>query len=228
MKILSLHSWDVSYSEARAIQESLRHKVKSGSLQKRLRFVAGADVSYEKHGDIFFAGVLVWDMKTGEVVEERGAVGRVTFPYIPGLLSFREAPVLLEAFRGVESRVDAVIVDGQGLAHPRGFGLASHICLLLNKSGAGCAKSLLVGEHDTVGSRKGDRAALMFDGCCVGTALRTRDGVKPVFVSPGHRLSVEAAAELVLRCSIKYRQPEPTRLAHGFVNRIRREKLSGH
>ena len=223
MKILTLHPWDVSYPEARAIQESLRSKVKSGALPKRLRFIAGADVSYEKHGDLFFAGVVVWDMKMLEAVEERGAVGRVSFPYIPGLLSFREAPILLEAFRAVTNRVDAVIVDGQGLAHPRGFGIAYHICLLLNKAGAGCAKSLLVGEHGAVGWRKGDRAALMFDGYCVGTALRTRDGIKPVFVSPGHLLSVDAATELVLHCSIKYRQPEPTRLAHCFVNRLRRE-----
>jgi len=192
-------------------------------LPKRLRFVAGADVSYEKHSDLFFAGAVVWDMKKLEVVEECGAVTRVNFPYIPGLLSFREAPSILEAFRKVTNRVDAVIVDGQGIAHPRGFGLASHICLLLDKPGAGCAKSLLVGKHGPVGMRKGDRTDLMYDGKRIGVALRTRDNVKPVFISPGHRLGVDETAELVLRCALKYRLPEPTRMAHNYVNKLRRD-----
>ena len=223
MNARSLHDWDVSYAEARSIQESLRGKIKTGSLPKSLRFVAGADVSYEKHGDLFFAGVVVWDARQAEVVEERGHVAKVIFPFIPGLLSFREAPVLLEAFKKISSRVDAVIVDGQGLAHPRGLGLASHICLLLNVRGVGCAKTLLVGEHKAVGSKKGSRSDLMLAGDRVGVTLRTRDNVKPVYVSPGHKLGVDDATELVLRCSIKYRLPEPTRMAHNFVNRLRRE-----
>lgn len=223
MKVRSLHPWDVSYSEAIRIQESLRGKIKPGPLPKRLRYVAGADVSYEKHGDVFFAGVVVWDLKRGEIVEQAAARGRVKFPYIPGLLSFREAPVLMKAFEKVTSRVDAVIVDGQGIAHPRRLGLASHTCLLVNKPGAGCAKTRLVGEHAEPGEKKGDRASLIHEGDRVGVVLRTKERVKPVFVSPGHKTGTDEAAELVLMCTGKYRLPEPVRMAHNYVNRLRRE-----
>ncbi len=223
MKVRSLHGWEVSYSEAVRIQESLRKKIKPGPLPKKLRYVAGADVSYEKHGDTFFAGVVVWDLETGEIVEEADAWAKVKFPYIPGLLSFREAPALLKAFGEVASRVDAVIVDGQGVAHPRRFGLAAHTCLLVNKPGAGCAKTRLAGEHKEPGKKKGDRADLIHQGDRVGLVLRTREGVKPVFVSTGHRLGTDEAAELVLMCTGKYRLPEPVRKAHNYVNRLRTE-----
>jgi len=223
MRVRSLHSWDVSYAEAVRMQEFLGKKIKPGPLPSRLRYVAGADVSYEKHGDTFFAGVVVWDLKRGKAVEEAGARGMVNFPYIPGLLSFREAPVLVKAFGKVSSRVDAVIVDGQGVAHPRRFGLASHICLLVDKPGAGCAKTRLVGEHEQPGENKGDRTDLIHHGERVGIVLRTRKGVKPVFVSTGHRLGADEAAELVLMCTGKYRLPEPVRMAHNYVNRLRRK-----
>jgi len=222
MRVHSLHKWDVSYAEARAVQEKLRGGVAAGPLPETLRYVAGSDVSYEMHGDLFFAGVIVWDVETGKVVEERGAVERVSFPYIPGLLSFREAPVLLKAFEKVESRVDAVLVDGQGIAHPRGFGLACHICMSLEKPGAGCAKSLLVGEYSEPAISKGSRADLIHDGKRIGSVLRTRDGVKPVFVSPGHMLGIDESADLVLSCAVKYKLPEPNRLAHNYVNGLRK------
>jgi deoxyribonuclease V len=225
MKIRHIHSWDVSYEEARKLQESLRSKLVTAPPKKTPRFIAGADVSYEKHGDLFFAGVVVWDSENFSVVEERGFVAKVKFPYIPGLLSFREAPVLMEAFAKIKSAVDAVIVDGQGIAHPREFGLAAHVTYLLDVPGAGCAKTLLVGEHSDVGINRGSRADLLVNGKRLGVALRSKDKVKPVFVSPGHRMSVDAAADLVLKCSIKYRLPEPTRLAHHFVNKLRRDEI---
>lgn len=223
MRVRRIHSWKISYEEARRLQEKLRDELIIEPLRPGARFIAGTDVSYEKHGDMFFAGVVVWDLKKGELIEEKGAVDKVTFPYIPGLLSFREAPVLLKACQKIRSPVDAVMVDGQGIAHPRGFGLAAHVSFLLDLPGVGCAKSRLIGEHDPVGSKRGDRADLLIAGLKAGVALCTRDNVKPVFVSPGHRMTVDAATRLVLECSTKYRLPEPTRLAHHFVNRLRRE-----
>jgi deoxyribonuclease V len=223
MNIKNIHSWNVSYEKARGIQESLRQLLIEEPLRAGIHLVAGADVSYEKHGDLFFAGVVVWDMNDGTVVEECGAMGRVKFPYIPGLLSFREAPVLLKAFRKVKTDVEAVIVDGQGIAHPRGFGLAAHVSYLLDIPGVGCAKTRLVGNHREVGTQRGDFADLIFDGRKVGIALRTKDGVKPVFVSPGQRMDIKSAAALIIKCTKSYRLPEPIRLAHQFVNRLRRE-----
>jgi len=223
LRVRRLHSWSLSYEEARRLQEKLRNRLSTEPLAPRARFIAGTDVSYEIHGDTFFAGVVVWDMEKRELIEEKGYVGHVTFPYIPGLLSFREAPVLLKAFQKIRSPVDVMIVDGQGIAHPRGLGIAAHISLLLDIPGAGCAKSRLIGEHAEVGGKRGNRADLLINGVRVGVALRTRDGVKPVFVSPGHRITVDAAANLVMKCTTKYRIPEPTRLAHHFVNRMRRE-----
>lgn len=225
MKIPRSHRWDVSYAEARAIQESLRGKLIFKAPAKATKFIAGTDVSYEKHGDLFFAGVVVWDIKSGEVVERKGSRGCVKFPYIPGLLSFREAPVLLDAFQKIESKIDVVICDGQGIAHPRGFGLAAHVSYLLDLPGVGAAKTRLIGEHEEVGRKRGERSDLLIEGKKVGVALRTKDNVKPVYVSPGHKMTIDAAAELVLRCCTKYRLPEPTRLAHIFVNSLRKAEL---
>jgi len=223
MKVRRIHPWNVPYAKARQIQESLREGLVSGRLRAKVSNVAGADVSYEKHGDLFFAGVVIWNVDEEAVIEEKGAVGRVKFPYIPGLLSFREAPVLLEAFRKIKSPVDAVLVDGQGIAHPRGFGLAAHVSYILDIPGVGCAKTRLVGEYDEPGRRRGSRSDLIVDGRKVGVVLRTKDGVKPIFVSPGHRMDVESAAGLALQCATRYRIPEPIRLAHQFVNRMRRQ-----
>ncbi len=223
MKVKNLHSWNVSYKKAREIQESLRKGLIFKPLKNDARYIAGADVSYEKHGDVFYAGVVVYDLADKRVIEEKGAVGPVDFPYIPGLLSFREAPVLMRAFRKIRAPVDAVIVDGQGIAHPRGFGLASHVSLLLDVPGVGCAKTRLVGEHGDVGEKRGKRADLTIDGERIGVVLRTKDRVKPVYVSPGHLVDVDSAAKLVIDCSAEYRLPEPTRLAHLYVNKMRRE-----
>ncbi|MBN1882908.1 MAG: endonuclease V [Deltaproteobacteria bacterium] len=226
MKIESLHSWDVDYQTARSIQEHLRGRLILTGGNSSFTLVAGADVSYNRGDDVFFASVVVMDLHTGAIVEKVHHHGCVTFPYIPGLLTFREGPVVLGAFEKLTVTPDVVIFDGQGIAHPRGLGLAAHLGLILDLPSAGCAKSRLVGEHGPVGWEKGSITPLMYEEKKVGAVLRTRTGVKPVFVSPGHRLDCMGAVDLVLSAVGKYRLPEPIRHAHTSVNTFRRE-LSG-
>jgi deoxyribonuclease V len=223
MKFADLHSWELSYREAVALQRELAGKVTLHGGYRNPGTVAGVDVSYEKHGDFFFAGVVVLDFPSLEVREEVSASGRVTFPYIPGLLSFRELPVILEAFRRLQTIPDVVLVDGQGIAHPRRFGVASHLGVWVDLPAIGCAKTRLCGDHEEPGRRRGDRVPLLLDGSPVGVVLTTRDGIRPLFVSPGHRIDIAGAADLVMACCRRYRMPEPTRLAHLLTNRLRRE-----
>lgn len=224
MKIRRLHSWSVDYQTARSIQDSLRDRVVLRGPGKPTRLVAGADVSYAKHDDRLYAGVVVLRLPDLELVAEAQAAGQATFPYIPGLLTFREAPVLLEAIRQLRVVPDAFMFDGQGIAHPRGMGLATHIGLFLDLPSVGCAKSRLIGEHDEVGPTQGDWSPLCHEGRTIGAVVRTRENVKPVFVSPGHRMTLAASVRLVLRTVERYRLPEPTRLAHLLVNRIRKSQ----
>jgi deoxyribonuclease V len=227
MDVPCLHDWSMNFREAVALQRELAGRVLlADCLPRPLRTVAGVDVSYEKHGDLFFAAVVVLSFPELEPMEEAFAVGRVTFPYIPGLLSFRELPVVLDAFRNLRTVPDAVLVDGQGIAHPRRLGIASHLGLWLELATVGCAKSRLCGEHPPPGDRRGDQVPLTLDGERIGTVLTTRDRVKPLFVSPGHKTDIAAAAELTLDCTRRYRMPEPTRLAHLLTNKLRREAKS--
>jgi len=224
MNVPHLHDWSMNYREAVALQRELAGRVLlDDALPSPLRTVAGVDVSYEKHGDLFFAAVVILSFPELEPVEEAFAAGRVTFPYIPGLLSFRELPVVLDAFRSLRTAPNAVLVDGQGIAHPRRLGIASHLGLWLDLPTVGCAKSRLCGEHPPPGARRGDRVPLTLEGEPVGTVLTTRDGVKPLYVSPGHKTAIASSAELTLACSRRYRMPEPTRIAHLLTNRLRRE-----
>jgi deoxyribonuclease V len=214
----------MTYREAVELQRELAEKVVLGDcLPRPVRTVAGVDVSYEKHGELFFAGVVVLSLPEFQVIEEVTASGRVTFPYIPGLLSFRELPVILDAFRALRTAPEAILVDGQGIAHPRGLGIASHLGLWLNLPTVGCAKSRLCGEHPEPGCKRGDMAPLLVGGARAGVVLTTRDGVKPLYISPGHLTDIDSAARLTLACCARYRMPEPTRLAHHLTNRVRRE-----
>ena len=224
MDFPQLHNWSMTYREAAELQRELAEKVVLGDcLPRPVRTVAGVDVSYEKHGELFFAGVVVLSLPEFQVIEEVTASGRVTFPYIPGLLSFRELPVILDAFRALRTAPEAILVDGQGIAHPRGLGIASHLGLWLNLPTVGCAKSRLCGEHPEPGRKRGDMAPLLVGGARAGVVLTTRDGVKPLYISPGHLTDVAAATRLTLACGARYRMPEPTRLAHHLTNRVRRE-----
>ncbi len=223
-----LHRWDVTYREAVAIQEDLRGKLilrDDGALDS-IRTVAGADISYEKGSDLFFAAVVLMDFPGLALIEEAAFSARVSFPYIPGLLTFREGPPLLAAFAKLGQTPDLVFFDGQGIAHPRGIGLAAHLGLLLDLPAIGCAKSRLVGSYGPVGEKRGSHAALICGDRQVGAVVRTRERTRPIFVSQGHRIALPKAVTLVLSCCRGYRLPEPVRRAHLAVNRLRMGQAS--
>ena len=223
MKIKQLHSWRVDYKKAIQIQENLRELLTFEKYTGKIQTIAGADVSYDKHSGRFYAGVVVFKLnKQLELIEEATAVGKARFPYIPGLLSFREAPILLMAFRKLKNNPDIVLFDGQGIAHPRHFGLASHMGLILDKPSIGCAKSRLVGEYGSVENTAGAYSKLIYENKIVGVVLRTKKNTKPIFISPGHRTNLTFAIRIVLKTCCGYRIPEPTRQAHLLVNKLRR------
>ncbi len=224
MKIRHLHSWGVSPQEAIEIQNRLSSGLELKSVPGPIRYVAGSDVSFSKKSGRIWAGVVVFSYPELRKIEEKWVQGEADFPYIPGLLSFRELPVLLKALRRLKTNPELILCDGQGIAHPRGLGLASHLGLLVNKPTIGCAKSRLVGEFSGVGETKGDYSYLWYKGKVVGAVLRTRRGVKPLFISPGNRITLDKALEVVLSCCVKYRMPEPTRQAHLLVSGLRRRQ----
>lgn len=218
-----LHRWDVSPKEAIEIQQRLRESIILEPCPlENIALVAGADVSFDKGSNRVFAAIVVLELPTLTAVAKAGVVEETTFPYIPGLLSFREAPAVLRAWEQLSVRPDALLLDGQGLAHPRRFGLACHIGLWLDLPSVGCAKSVLVGEYEEPAPQAGSAAPLIDRAEVVGAALRTKDHTSPIFVSPGHRVDLESALALVRRCVKGYRIPEPTRQAHLYVNKLRR------
>ena len=212
--------WPTGIAEARAIQESLRDKVITQDRFGRISRVAGIDVGFEKHGTVTRAAVVVLDFPHLAPVEQAIARQPTRFPYVPGYLSFREAPAVLAAMKKLRIRPDLLLCDGQGLAHPRRFGLACHLGLLLDIPSIGVAKSRLVGTHGEVPEQKGGWAALEDDDKVIGVVLRTRIGVKPVYVSVGHRISLATAIDYVLRCTTRYRLPETTRHAHRLASAV--------
>jgi deoxyribonuclease V len=181
------------------------------------RLIAGVDAAFSPDGSQCIGGVVIWDIERGEVVEERWALRPLRFPYVPGLLSFREAPALLAALRKVRAAPDVMMCDGHGLAHPRRFGIACHLGVLTGVPSLGCGKSRLVGTHREVGRKRGSRVTLFHNEEKIGSVLRTQDGVRPVFVSIGTDIAQRDAERLVLRCALRYRLPEPTRLADKLV-----------
>jgi len=179
------------------------------------------DVSYDRHSPWIFAAMVVLRLPTFEVADQAVVRTRATFPYVPGLLSFRESPAGLAAWERVRTRPDCLLCDGHGYAHPRRFGFACHFGLLVDLPTIGCAKSILVGEYQRLGTKRGCVSDLVHDGDVVGVAVRTREATSPVFVSVGHRISLSRAVETVLACSPRYRIPEPIRQAHALVNHLR-------
>jgi len=204
-------------ARAKALQARLRRRVRTRGGPRRVKLVAGADLAYRGDGSRAWAAVVLWSPSDGAVVETVTASGRPSFPYVPGYLSFREGPLLLRAFARLRHRPDLVLFDGQGIAHPRGIGLASHLGVLLDLPSVGCAKSRLVGEHVEPGPRRGDWTPLVLAGRQVGAVVRSRDGVKPLWVSPGHRIGIRQAVRWTL-ASCRTRVPEPIRLAEQVVN----------
>jgi deoxyribonuclease V len=196
--------------------------IETDALPGALRLVAGADVSYDRGSPALYAAVVVLDAESLEVVDVAHATTRAEFPYVPGYLSFRELPPLLAAFERLRLRPDLVLCDGHGRAHPRRFGLACHLGVALDLPVIGCAKSRLIGEHREPGPRRGAHTALRDGREGIGEVLRTREGVAPVYISIGHRVSLATARRLVLRFTPRFRVAEPIRAAHAEVNRLRR------
>jgi len=226
--IRDLHRWDLSISEAIDTQRRLASQVICSGGPAEVRTVAGVDIAVLEKGSHAPArgAVVVLSYPELEVLEQSVVEAEVTFPYVPGLLSFRETPVLLEPLSRVR-KPDLLLVDGQGFAHPRRFGLACHLGLLLDVPAIGCAKSRLLGEHDAPDTAAGSQAPLRDGGEVIGAVLRTRDAVKPIFVSVGHRIGLMEATEWVLRCCRGLRLPEPTRLAHHAAGTSNMQEATG-
>lgn len=215
------HNWDLTPSEARQIQNTLREHVREeplsiGSVQR----VAGVDASYQQ--DKVFAAVVILELPGLQHVDQAVAEVPISFPYIPGLLSFREAPGILSALEKISESPDVLITDGHGLAHPRRFGIACHLGVLLDTPVIGCAKSILIGETDPLGTPVGSQAKLILNDETIGVALRTRQGVKPVYISIGHRVDLQSAVQIIIACIKGYRLPEPVRRAHFLAEEIRK------
>lgn len=213
--------WPTTIAEARSFQESLSAKVTLSPLRTTVKTVAGVDASYS--GTKTVAAVALYDLETLSCIEESHHVEATRFPYVPGYLSFREGPAMIAAIAALHDKPDLIVVDGQGIAHPRRLGIASFLGVMLEIPAIGCAKSRLVGEYREPPPGKGEWSELCYKGETVGAVLRSRDGVKPLFVSPGHLVTLAESLELVLRCCTRYRLPEPVRHADSLSKRLRKE-----
>jgi deoxyribonuclease V len=223
MDVPTLHEWNVTTREARELQEALVGKIVTTGTLGDWNTLAAADISFTRRSPTLYAVVIVLERDTLNVIERVGIAAPAAFPYVPGLLTFREGPAVIEAFRRLKTSPDIVLIDGHGIAHPRHMGIAAHIGLWLDRPTVGCAKSRLCGTFDPPGPNRGDRSPLLYKDEVIGTVLRTKDRVSPLFVSPGHLCDMESCIDLVLSLSGKYRLPGPTRMAHDYVNQVRRE-----
>lgn len=218
-----LVKWPVTIEEARRLQETLSERVRLTPLKKKIRTVAGIDAAFPR--DRTVAVITAFDYESLTPVEESCCIMKPSFPYVPGYLSFREGPAMLCAIKRLSFIPDILIFDGQGIAHPRRLGIASHMGVILNRPSIGCAKSRLVGEYEEPSAERGASSPLYHNGEVVGAVLRTRNGVKPVFVSPGHLITPAEAVDVVLHCTTRYRLPEPIRAADSLTKKLRRELL---
>jgi deoxyribonuclease V len=219
-----LHPWNVSIEEAIRIQESLRDRIILKNRSLKVRSIGGGDVAYSKSGNRLFGAIIVLSFPKMDILDMATTDGKIPFPYIPTLLSFREGPILIKTFKKLKIRPDVMIYDGQGIAHPRGMGLASHMGLWLDLPSIGCAKTHLLSGFIPPGPSKGSLEWIRKDGENVGAVLRTKDKVKPLFVSPGHRIDLMTSIQLILESCEGFRIPEPLRRAH-HISRFLREKF---
>ncbi len=214
LELCALHPWEVSPKEAVLLQEQLKLQVKvEDDLPAEIATVAGVDVGFKAQGKIACAAVAVLEFPALKLCEEAHAYMPVTFPYLPGLLSFRELPCVLKALEQLQALPDLILCDGQGIAHPRRLGIASHLGILLDRPTIGVGKTRLVGCHAQVPERRGAWVPLIDRGEIVGAVLRTRQRVKPIYVSPGHKISLITAVKQVMACTSRFRLPDPIRLA---------------
>jgi deoxyribonuclease V len=218
LKLHHLHPWDVTPAEAREIQNRLRDKVINQDRFGPIQQVAGVDVGFEDQGKTTRAAIAVLDFPSLELVAQAIARLPTSFPYVPGLLSFREIPAVLAALEKLETLPDLLLCDGQGLAHPRRFGIACHLGVLTDLPAIGVAKTRLIGTHNPVPEEKGSWVPLMDSEEHIGAVLRSRTGTKPLFISAGHRIGLESAIHYVMACTPKYRLPETTRQAHRLAS----------
>jgi len=216
------HRWDLPPQQAMQLQRRLAGEVRQEALRGPIRTVAGADCAFLGGGGRIIAAAVLCDARTMQPIDHAHVVRPCRYPYVPGLLSFREAPAVIEAVRKLPRVPDLLLCDGQGQAHPRGLGLASHVGLLLDIPTIGVAKSRLCGEHGLPAARRGSRRRLLLDGRTIGVVLRTRANVRCVYVSVGHRVTLDEAVRWTLRCGRGLRVPEPTRLADRYVAKIKR------
>jgi deoxyribonuclease V len=215
--------WPDNPQGARDIQTTLREKVKIIPLRKNPEIIAGVDASFLDDKVIGVACLYKYPEITP--LEDTYAVAEITFPYIPGFLSFREGPVIIEVLKKLKIKPHVILFDGQGIAHPKGLGIASHIGVIIDIPTIGCAKSRLIGEYKHPGIKKGKASSLKYHGKVVGSVVRTRDTIRPLFVSPGHLIDLKSSVEIVLGCITKYRIPEPLRRADFLSKKIKKEKL---
>lgn len=236
MKAQVAHRWDVSPKEAAQLQLELRSRLKKQRDFAPIRTVAGADIALAPLGETSrrvqrearaYAGVIVYRFPELVEVERQSAERQVDFPYVPGLLVFREGPALLDAFAKLRSEPDLLLFDAHGYSHPRRFGLACHLSVVLDRPGIGVAKSLLIGRYEEPANRVGAWTPLVDAEETIGAVVRTRAGVQPIFVSIGHRVDLETAVELALACADGYRIPKPTREADHYVEQLKHGAVSG-
>ncbi|MEM7713056.1 MAG: deoxyribonuclease V [Cyanobacteria bacterium P01_A01_bin.68] len=214
MKIEQRHNWNLTTSEAKTIQEELRKEViTEDRFEEPVKYVAGVDMGFEADGTISRAAVAVLSFPDLQLQEQTIAKRPTTFPYIPGFLSFREIPAVLDALQKINTTPDIILCDGQGLAHPRRLGIACHLGVILDMPTIGVAKSWLIGDYEEVPQEKGSWKPLIHKDETIGAVLRTRANVKPLYISSGHRISLPTAIDYVLRCTPQYRLPETTRIA---------------
>lgn len=218
------HNWRVSPRKAIDIQKQLSPLISPQRSKHDYRLICGVDATFSLDEKDCLAAIVLWDKLTGQVIEKQTSRSRLNFPYIPGLLSFREAPAIINTLRKLDHLPDILLCDGQGIAHQRRLGIASHLGLLADLPSIGCGKTRLVGSHAPVGDRKGDRADLCDKNEYVGSVLRTKDRVKPLFISIGHKIDLNHAEKTVLGCCTKYRLPEPIRLAHQLATETRKKR----
>lgn len=216
-----LHEWPIATGEAIALQNQLRRDIRIVPPTRKIETIAGCDISFQKFATEIYARIVVLRLPTLEIIERVGVTSAARFPYVPGLLSFREAPALLEAWEKLQTEPDAVMLDGQGIAHPRRFGIGAHFGLWIGRPTFGCAKSVLIGKFDLPPPQRGEWSPMADKGEVIGAALRTKDRVSPVYISPGHLIDLETSIQLALACNGGYRVPEPTRQAHLYVNALR-------
>lgn len=213
-----LHDWNLAPADARALQAELARRVVLHPDSRRVQLIGGVDVGFEDAGQTTRAALVVLTFPELEVVERQLSRLPTSFPYVPGLLSFREIPAILQAWSQLAQKPDLLFCDGQGIAHPRRFGIACHLGIWLDLPTIGVGKSRLIGSHEEPGPAMGDAATLEHKGARIGTVLRSKVRCKPLYISPGHRMDHQGAVDWVMRCLTRYRLPEPTRQAHNLAS----------